>query len=1019
MDSIDKCKTLEEITNRRLKRYKDQVADGDNYEGVLVGIYEKPTHFVYELLQNADDALATKVQFELCQDKLIFYHNGSRDFDLKDIISITGVGNSTKKDNKSVGKFGVGFKSVFAITDTPLIYNRAFNFRIEHLSIPFEIEPDDLCGYTTKFILPFNSTKNADNRGSLINKISEELNSLDCATIMFLRNINNIQINDNGEKAEISLNREELENYELVQDLADEKSYYLFKDKKTNISFSFCVENNRIQPLEDVYLYSFLPTRIRSELPFYVDAPFDLATTRESIEFDSKRNKEVLDEISSFFRAVLLKLRDEEYIDQDFLNDILPVNISMCSRSRVYSRLYDELKDILKETELLPTINNKYINASNGVLPLTKEMTVLSKYEKQWLNIDHSHSMIRSYLMNELEVEKISVLDFSKYLIEEDILKKKNADWLLRYYSLCANNCTRSSYSWEYSEADRLKKLPIIKTRSNKFVCAYNGDEPQVFRYSKGIPNSMLIHGLFTSKSLTDSQKEDIRSFLSMLDIKERSPRQYIESSLLSNWDDLSLSNRKRVFFEICDIYNSASSSDKYDITSLLKDYEIFPAIQDGRRIWANGSNLMRGTDEQKLVFKHSAFLQKNYWTNIVEKDKKGNETQKGTKDFCIALGVIETIPVATTDDYEYRYRNDVEDVVIRKYKVDKQHYPRWWYSKLNYINNFEKVVSELKTEAEAVALVKLLSQIPKEKTEDQLAGASQNGKRAYSWRTIPASYLRILNNEAWLLKNKKHVRTRDIKRDDFVNRFHLSGNEFFLEQIDFKKSFVDTASDDERRAIETFEGLDEEEKKELERYAQEIRKRKNKQLNTIEKEEGGPEKSIEEMFPLLSEKELDEEEFLPDDTILKRVNKGGVNKHLDAQAKVSNRNVVDEKIDEDKPDGIKKKIGDTAEKIIANILKDKYEDCDINWFGGNNEGYDIAISKDGEDIKFIEVKAIGDYTGRVNVTPSEWGYARSEGDKYEIYIVNAKTGKYSIIRNPYKQYMDGLIDIEISAIIY
>lgn len=159
MDSIDNCKSLEEITKRRLEAYEVQVANGDNYEGVLVGIYEKPTHFVYELLQNADDALATEVCFELNSDKLVFYHNGSKDFNLKDIISITGVGNSTKKNDKSVGKFGVGFKSVFAITDTPLIYNRAFNFRIEHLTIPYEMDPDDLNGYTTKFVLPFNSSK--------------------------------------------------------------------------------------------------------------------------------------------------------------------------------------------------------------------------------------------------------------------------------------------------------------------------------------------------------------------------------------------------------------------------------------------------------------------------------------------------------------------------------------------------------------------------------------------------------------------------------------------------------------------------------------------------------------------------------------------------------------------------------------------------------------------------------------------------------------------------------------------
>lgn len=357
-----------------------------------------------------------------------FYHNGSKDFNLKDIISITGVGNSTKKNDKSVGKFGVGFKSVFAITDTPLIYNRAFNFRIEHLTILYEMDPDDLNGYTTKFVLPFNSSKNKNDNSMIIEKISEELSGLDCATIMFLRNINKIHINDRGKESGILLNREELENYELVQDLGSEKSYYLFKDNGTNISFSFLIEDDKICPLSDVYLYSFLPTRIRSELPFYVDAPFDLATTRESIEFDSEKNKEILNQIAAFFKDVLLKLCDEQYINQDFLNNILPVDGDIYGRSRIYDRLYDELVNILNETEILPTAHKKYINANDGVLPLTKEMTILSDYGKAWLDIDYSHSKIRSFLANKLGVERVSILDFSRYLADNGILKRKNND---------------------------------------------------------------------------------------------------------------------------------------------------------------------------------------------------------------------------------------------------------------------------------------------------------------------------------------------------------------------------------------------------------------------------------------------------------------------------------------------------------------------------------------------------------------------------------------------------------------
>jgi len=42
--------------------------------------YSEQAHFVYELLQNADDAGATSAQFVLLTDKLLFAHNGTRRF---------------------------------------------------------------------------------------------------------------------------------------------------------------------------------------------------------------------------------------------------------------------------------------------------------------------------------------------------------------------------------------------------------------------------------------------------------------------------------------------------------------------------------------------------------------------------------------------------------------------------------------------------------------------------------------------------------------------------------------------------------------------------------------------------------------------------------------------------------------------------------------------------------------------------------------------------------------------------
>lgn len=88
------------------------------------GLYSRRTHFVFELLQNAEDASATEVDFRLFPDRLELRHNG-RLFDERDVRAICEFGESTKADDLTqIGKFGVGFKAVYAYTLTPEIHSR-------------------------------------------------------------------------------------------------------------------------------------------------------------------------------------------------------------------------------------------------------------------------------------------------------------------------------------------------------------------------------------------------------------------------------------------------------------------------------------------------------------------------------------------------------------------------------------------------------------------------------------------------------------------------------------------------------------------------------------------------------------------------------------------------------------------------------------------------------------------------------------------------------------------------------
>ena len=50
----------------------------DGLKKLLTELYPDKAHFIYELLQNAEDKNASEVSFELYEDKLIFSHNGKK-----------------------------------------------------------------------------------------------------------------------------------------------------------------------------------------------------------------------------------------------------------------------------------------------------------------------------------------------------------------------------------------------------------------------------------------------------------------------------------------------------------------------------------------------------------------------------------------------------------------------------------------------------------------------------------------------------------------------------------------------------------------------------------------------------------------------------------------------------------------------------------------------------------------------------------------------------------------------------
>ena len=134
----------------------------------IIQLYTDRSHFVYELLQNAEDAQATCITFIQYPDRLEVMHNG-KPFTAENLQGLCDIGKSDKVDNlNQIGEFGVGFKSVFGICDTVKLYSQPNNYygdygdavpfavEIVDFTSPVDIEAQELSKtITTKFVFPY------------------------------------------------------------------------------------------------------------------------------------------------------------------------------------------------------------------------------------------------------------------------------------------------------------------------------------------------------------------------------------------------------------------------------------------------------------------------------------------------------------------------------------------------------------------------------------------------------------------------------------------------------------------------------------------------------------------------------------------------------------------------------------------------------------------------------------------------------------------------------------------------
>ena len=342
---------------------------------IVEDLYPDSAHFIYELLQNAEDTGATEAAFVLTADRLVFEHNG-RTFDEADIRAITDIGEGTKaEDDEQIGRFGIGFKAVFAYTETPRIWSPSYAFEISEMVLPSEIPSDPSLGDRTRFEFPFNSGKKP--QGQAFSEVQDGLEEISDNTLLFLSNIEEIQWRIDGGRVGRLLRILHTDHHtEILREIdgrpTESANFLRFTEpvdglERQHAAVAFALEpvsgndpsigltpfakKFRIAPSERgcVAVY-FTAAKETSNLRFHLHAPFVPELSRSSIK-DTPANAPLFAQLAGLAAESLSSIRDLGLLDREFLA-VLPN--SQDEIPGQYAPIRDAIVDAMNERALTP-----------------------------------------------------------------------------------------------------------------------------------------------------------------------------------------------------------------------------------------------------------------------------------------------------------------------------------------------------------------------------------------------------------------------------------------------------------------------------------------------------------------------------------------------------------------------------------------------------------------------------------------------------------------------------------------
>ncbi|GAW26981.1 hypothetical protein SAMD00023353_6000530 [Rosellinia necatrix] len=510
IDQIRKDQGIDNDTNpNSFNHFSDTLEQ--SLKLIAEGLYQQPTRFLLELLQNADDCSygdpTPQMNITYSPGHLRVDYN-ELGFTRRDVGAICKVSSTKGQSTEQTGEKGIGFKSVFKMADVVWVLSGSYSFQFDTTRKLGMVTPqwanfpmNALPGFTTSILLQLR-------RDCKPEELIKEIRSMSPKHLLFLRRLRQINITIRGQDVgtwETTIRRDDspylpgstLTTTTLSQ--TDKRwEYWMYKHKVKiahsepkrehctesiiTLAFPVCVmEKNRhvglpdaAEPVvEDQDVHAILPVR-NYGLKFVVNADFLLVANREDIVSSSDWNQALQHSVVDAFKGAIRQL------NSGTLRYTWPRYVPAINLLHSFQDVENGMKAMLLHGEFLESINETPITAlsaryvpqemrGQGNLPLTFSPRTGSKYlSLRYTDEDWG-------CLQQLGVRELSETEFLKDLeiliADNGFVKQQPEEW----HEHVAKLLTR--FSQDNNQHKRvIEDLQLIPLSDGRWVSASVGN---------------------------------------------------------------------------------------------------------------------------------------------------------------------------------------------------------------------------------------------------------------------------------------------------------------------------------------------------------------------------------------------------------------------------------------------------------------------------------------------------------------------------------------------------------------